>query len=171
MLFLVAAGLVVASPGSEPATEPVSAVDPSGIVSVTVVVPQSEADVRAALSDPERAAALPPEVISVTTLARGNCITLGVTVKGAWDPLHYTTLRCPTPGGFKYRLLQSDSITAYEAEWSLVPHAGGGTEVTYRVHTEIDLPIPRALIRKGVLQSAKDTVMALIRRVSAGRTR
>lgn len=169
MLFLVASGLVVAALGAESATEPVSSVDPSGNVSVTCVVPQSEAAVRAALSDPESAAALPPEVLSVTTLSRGSCVTLGVTVKGAWDPLQYTTLRCPTPRGFKYRLLQSDSITAYEAEWSLAPHAGGGTEVTYRVRTEVDLPIPHAMVRKGVLQSAKDTVIALIRRVSRAR--
>ncbi len=156
MLIFVAAAL---------AAEPVSTMNEAGHASVTCIVPQSEAEVRAALADPEGATALPPEVLDVTTLSRGNCVTLGVTVKGAWDPLKYTTQRCPTAKGFKYKLLSSDSITAYEAEWSLAPHKGGGTEVTYRVHTEIDLPVPRALVRKGVLQSAKDTVLALVRRI------
>lgn len=151
------------------AQESTAFMDDEGVAHVRAVVPQTEAQVRAALSDPELAAALAPEVLDVRTLGKGACVTLGVTVKGAWDPLTYTAERCPTSSGFKYRLLTSESITEYEAEWSLAPMVGGGTEVRYRVHTEVDLPVPRTLVRKGVLQSAKDTVVALVRRVTRGR--
>lgn len=151
------------------AQEPVGSMDDAGVASIKVVLPQTEAEVRAALSDPESAAALPPEVLSVTTLGGGRCVTLGVTVKGAWDPLQYTAERCPTAHGFKYKLLHSESITSYEAEWSLAPHSGGGTEVTYRVRTEVDLPVPRAMVRKGVLVSARDTVLALVRQLTERR--
>lgn len=151
------------------AQEPTGTMDDAGVASIQVVLPESEAEVRAALADPEWAAALPPEVLSVETLGAGRCVTLGVTVKGAWDPLHYTAERCPTAKGFKYRLLQSESITSYEAEWSLTPHTGGGTEVTYRVRTEVDLPVPRAMIRKGVLASARHTVVALVRKLTERR--
>jgi hypothetical protein len=151
------------------AGDPVPVIDEAGAVVITTVVPQSEAEVRAALADPEQAALLAPEVLGVTTLTRGTCVTLGVTVKGAWDPLKYTAKRCPTARGFKYALLQSDTLTAYEAEWSLVPQASGGTEVTYRVRTEVDLPVPKALVKKGMLQSARDTLLALVKKVTRAR--
>ncbi len=160
---------VLLAPFAAYAQEPVGSMDDAGVASVSVVLPQSEAEVRAALADPEVAALLPPEVLAVRTLSSGRCVTLGVTVKGAWDPLQYTTQRCPTADGFRYKLLQSDSITAYSAEWSLAPHVGGGTEVTYRVSTEVDLPVPRALVRKNVLVSARDTVLALVRQLTSRR--
>ncbi len=151
------------------AQTPVGSLDSDGAARVFVVVLDSEAAVRAALLDPAAAAALPPEVLAVDTIATGKCVTLGVTVKGAWDPLRYTAQRCPTVTGYRYHLLQSDSITRYEAEWSLLPHVGGGTEVTYRIITEVDLPVPNALIRQSVLVSAKDTMLALIKRLIARR--
>ncbi|MSQ01061.1 MAG: hypothetical protein EXR71_04085 [Myxococcales bacterium] len=160
MLVLVAFGL---------AQTPVGSFDVDGMARVFVVVPDGEIAVRAALLDPEAAAALPPEVLAVHTIASGACVTLGVTVKGAWDPLRYTAQRCPTVTGYRYLLLKSDTITRYEAEWSLYPHAGGGTEVTYRIRTEVDLPVPSSIIRQSVLVSAKDTVLALIKRISARR--
>lgn len=160
MLVLVASVL---------AQTPVGSFDADGMARVFVVVPDGELAVRAALFDPEAAAALPPEVLAVHTIATGKCVTLGVTVKGAWDPLRYTTQRCPTVTGYRYQLLQSDTITRYEAEWSLLPHVGGGTEVTYRIRTEVDLPVPNSIIRQNVLISAKDTVLALIKRVTARR--
>lgn len=151
------------------AGNPAAFMDDAGVAHASAVVPQTEAQVRAALSDPESAALLPPEVLAVRTVAGGACVTLGVTVKGAWDPLTFTTMRCPTAGGFKYRLLKSESITAYEAEWTLSPHPGGGTAVDYRLRTEVGLPLPRALVRRGVLESAKETVLALVRRVTQAR--
>lgn len=143
--------------------------DDHGTVVVRTVVPDSQAAVLAALRDPEAAALLPPEVLGVTTLNRGECVTLGVTVKGAWDPLKYTTQRCPTKNGYKYKLLQSDTLTAYEAEWSLASARTGGTEVTYRVRTELNMPVPKLLVRKGMLQSARDTLIALVRKVTQAR--
>jgi hypothetical protein len=89
-----------------------------------------------------------------------------VSVKGAWDPLFYTAKRCPTARGYKYTLLQSDSITDYEAEWRLDPLPGGGTRVTYTVRTDVDLPVPNALIQKGVVDSATSTIKSLIRRLA-----
>ena len=166
MILLVGAAL-----SAEPEATTTS-VDEAGNVEVRCFVPQSEAQVRAALADPLKAAMLPPEVLSVKQVGGMNassCVTLGVTVKGAWDPLSYTAMRCPTAKGFKYHLLQSESITSYEAEWAVAPHAGGGTDVTYRVRTNVDLPVPQALIRKGVLQSAKDTVLRLVTRITGAR--
>jgi hypothetical protein len=162
MLILLSAALALAE-------EPIPVMDSKGTIVIKTTVPQSEETVRAALADPEQAARLPPEVLGVTTLTSGKCVTLGVTVKGAWDPLKYTTQRCPTAHGYKYKLLGSESLTAYEAEWSLLAQPGGGTEVTYRVHTELDLPVPRALIRKGMLQSARDTLAALVKKVTHAR--
>ncbi len=145
------------------------AVEANGTVVVECVVPQSEAEVRALLADPQRAGALTPEILGVTTLSKGDCLTLGVTVKGAWDPLTYTSSRCATATGYKYELLSSDDITAYEAEWRLVPQSGGGTKVTYRVLTEVDLPVPKSLLRKGIVDSATETIKSLVRQLAKAR--
>ncbi|MBM4390862.1 MAG: SRPBCC family protein [Deltaproteobacteria bacterium] len=148
------------------AQDPSTLVESNGTVVVECVVPQSEAEVRALLADPQRAGALTPEVLQVQTISRGDCLTLGVTVKGAWDPLTYTSQRCPTAHGFKFKLLESDDITAYEAEWKLAPQPGGGTRVTYRVLTEVDLPVPKSLVRKGIIDSAKETLKSLVRQLA-----
>ena len=148
------------------AAEPSTTVDAGGTVQVECFVAASEAEVRALITDPQLAAKLTPEVLSVKTLTKGECLTLGVTVKGAWDPLTYTSQRCPTATGFTYKLLQSEDITAYEAEWKFDPQPNGGTKVTYRLKTEVDLPVPQSLVRKGVIDSAKETIRQLIARVA-----
>lgn len=148
------------------AAEPSATVDSAGMVQVEYVTAASEAEVRALITDPQAAASLTAEILSIKTLSRGECLTLGVTVKGAWDPLTYTSQRCPTATGFKYKLVESDDITVYEAEWKLVPLTTGGTKVTYRIKTEIDLPVPQSLVRKGVIDSAKDTIRALIAKLA-----
>lgn len=162
MLLLFSATMALAD-------DVVAEMDSRGLVTATTVVPDSQAAVLAALRDPEQAAALPPEVLGVSTLTRGDCVTMSVTVKGAWDPLKYTTQRCPTAKGYKYKLLKSDTLTAYEAEWSLAPDVSGGTHVTYQVRTELNMPVPKMLVRKGMLQSAKDTIVALVRKVTKAR--
>lgn len=148
------------------AAEPTTTVDSGGTVQVECFVAASESEVRALITDPHVAAKLTPDILAIKTLTKGECLTLGVTVTGAWDPLTYTSQRCPTATGFKYKLLQSDDITAYEAEWKLEPQTDGGTKVTYRIKTEIDLPVPQSLVRKGVIASAKETIQHLIEKLA-----
>ena len=148
------------------AAEPFTTNDTNGTVSVACVVGASPTELRALIADPQSALSLTPEVLSVKTLSKGECLTLGVTVKGAWDPLTYTSQRCPTATGYKYKLLQSADITVYEAEWKFDPLPEGGTKVTYNLKTEIDLLVPQALVHKGVIDSAKETIRQLMAKVA-----
>lgn len=148
------------------AQDPTSSVDASGTVEVRCTVAASEAEVRALLGDAVRTAQLAPDTLTARPTTRGPCTELGMTVKGPLDPIVLRTLRCPTTKGWSYSLLDSDTVTTFSAEWKLTPSASGGTDVVYRIQSDVNLPVPKFLVRKGVLASAQETLRNLIKQVT-----
>lgn len=90
------------------AQEPTGTVTEDGAVEVRCTLPASPEEVRALLADPVVAGRLSPETLSITPTSRGPCTELGMRVKGPFDPIALTTLRCPTPRGWKYSLVKRD---------------------------------------------------------------
>jgi hypothetical protein len=154
------AALVLVAPARS--QDPALTVDAAGEVRVVVDVAATPAQVLAVLADPVVAGRLPPEVLSVAPRTRGTCTELGVSVEGPWSPLTYTSLRCPTATGYHYALVKSEDLSAYEAEWSVVASPSGGATVTYRLLTEVNLPVPHRLVQNGVVKSARETIRRLV---------
>lgn len=146
------------------AADPSVSVGSDGTIVARVHVPANEAQVREALSDPVKAGQLSPEVLSVASTPSGTCEVVTVQTQGAWDPLNYRGMRCPTETGWRTTLLDSDDFSALDVEWKLVA-AEGGTDVEYRVKTEVDLAVPQSLVRKGMERSARNTLLSLLERV------
>lgn len=150
------------------ADEPTTTVSDNGTVEVRTVVSVPEAQVRALLADPMASARLAPGFVSMSTAPEGNCLHLNMAVSGPMSDIEYTALRCPTATGWRTSLLQSDTLTAMVAEWSVAPK-GGGTEVVYRLRSDVKMPVPRFLVRRNVVQSAIGTLESLVRKVTERR--
>ncbi len=147
------------------AVEPVTTVSENGTVEVRTLVSASEAEIRALLSDPMASARLAPGFMSMSTAPQGACLHLNVAVAGPLDAISYTALRCPTATGWRTSLLESDTLTAMDAEWSVTPRADG-TEVVYRLRSDVSMPVPSFLVRRNVLRSAVGTLESLVRKVT-----
>ena len=139
---------------------PVVFVEQDGTVVCNVVVEAEPDEVRAFLADPA-SARLAPDLLDAQVADRGPCLEFMKTTRGAWNPLHLRTLRCPTKDGFTETLLDSADFNHFQSEWKVEP-VDGGTEVTYRVQTDVNLPVPRSAVNQGLKRNALQTVQALV---------
>jgi carbon monoxide dehydrogenase subunit G len=146
------------------AAEPSIAVEDDGTVVGRVEVAATESEVRALLTDPVTAGSLTPGVLSVSPTPQGACTLLDVETRGPWDPLTYRGLRCPTADGWEQHLVASEDFARVDVHWKLAP-TDTGTAVEYRVNTAITAPVPARLVRRGVEQSARETLVALVERL------
>jgi hypothetical protein len=141
-------------------------INPDGSVQVQAIVPASEAEIRAVLSDPVRCSSLAPDVVRVQVMAsRGNCSEVVTTTRIPGSTMDYRSLRCRTSTGWNDTLIEGDVMEEFQAQWELRA-VEGGTEVTFRVRTVLDLPIPSYLVRTGMQSSVKATMLNLIREVT-----
>lgn len=148
------------------AVEPSVAQQSDGTIVARVVVAAPPDAVRAVLADPVACGKLAPEVLSVTSTAAGQCAMIDSSSRGAWSPLHWRSLRCPTPTGWRYDLVSSTDFEAMHTEWSVTDGLNGTTNVELRTHTELHLTgVPDAVISQGMLSSAKETLVRLVARV------
>lgn len=148
------------------AADPAVTQEGDGTIIVRVDVAASPAAVRAVLADPVACGQLSPEVLSVSSTAAGKCTMVDTSARGAWSPIHWRSLRCPTADGWRYDLVSSDDIESLHAEWSVTDAANGDASVEYRFNTQIHLTgVPDTLVRQGMIKSAKDTLVRLVARV------
>jgi hypothetical protein len=158
-LFAVRAALA-ADP--EP-SEPTFGADTS--VTSQVTIPADPARVRAALADPVTAARLCPDIISARVLEHSTCDLVEVTTRGLSDPLIYKVRRCPNgSGGYSETLVSSDDFSQVRVEWKLAA-VQGGTQVTYTILTDPNLPVPQRLISLATARSAVTTLKNLVHRI------
>ena len=162
--LVVAVALVlpaVASAGDDPTMS----VDADGTIVTQVNVQATPAQVRAMLADPVATTWLSKEVRSVDATPRGACSEVHATVSAApLADMQYSSLVCPTATGFRQTLLSSPDLSQMSSEWTLSPSAGG-TSITYRLHSQINGPLPEAFVRPSVERSALATVKALVARL------
>lgn len=148
------------------AADPVITEQADGSIVATATIAASPDVVRAALADPVACGALSPDILSVTATPAGKCTMLDVVSRGAWNPLRWRALRCPTADGWRDDLVSSTDIQSMHSEWRVLAAADGTTTVEYRTNTQVSLAgVPDSLIHQGMMRSAKDTVVRLIARV------
>ncbi len=160
-LLCVLAGLSLSAGAlAQTPNEPLVQTEEPGTIITRTLVPATEAEVRAILDDPYTFVGFTPDVQSMDVQARGRCKQLSFVSRGLFEPLHYSTQRCPSAGGWRETLLESDSFTRYDADIQLLPVAGG-THIIYRLSVGIDLPVPDLVISKNVKRSARLTMQAV----------
>jgi carbon monoxide dehydrogenase subunit G len=143
------------------AADPQVSVDEGGHVVGTVVIPATQEQVRGVLDDPVQCAELSPDVYSVARVdRRDDCDELVTKTRGLFRPLRYRSRRCRTADGYRDRLVESEDFSAYETTWAL-REVDGGTEVTVRVHTEVNLPVPKSAVEKRSRKSVGEMLEAL----------
>jgi hypothetical protein len=91
---------------------------------------------------------------------RDDCDELVTKTRGLFRPLRYRSRRCRTADGYRDRLVESEDFSAYETTWAL-REVDGGTEVTVRVHTEVNLPVPKSAVEKRSRKSVGEMLEAL----------
>lgn len=148
------------------AAEPQVDLDHDGQVIGTVVVTATEAQVRSVLDNAEMLGELSPQVIDVhaTTLPDG-CEELVTETKGMFRNLTYTSRRCRTAKGWDDTLVQSDDFSEYRASWEASP-VDGGTRITVRSRTNVNLPLPDSLVNKQSRKGIAEMLEALVEKVS-----
>ncbi len=148
------------------AAEPVITAQTDGSIVGTTAIAASPEAVRALLADPVACGTLSPDILSVTVTPAGKCSMVDVVSRGAWNPLKWRSLRCPTADGWRDDLVSSDDLQAMHSEWHVVAAADGTTTVEYRTNTQVSLAgVPASLIHQGMMQSAKTTLVRLVERV------
>ena len=154
--------MLVSAPRSWAQTpeEPLVQSEEPGTIVTRLHVPAPEHEVRAVLDDPRAFMQLTPDVYSLDVQPRGKCKLLRLDTRGLFEPLQYSTLRCPRVGGWHESLLESDSFTRYDADMQFEP-VPGGTNIVYRLSVGIDLPVPDMVISKNVKRSARLTMQAV----------
>jgi hypothetical protein len=154
--------LTLSAMGAEPEVE----LDPSGTIVGRIVVPADAAEVREVVDDPVACGRLSSDIVSVQSepAAHSRCVDVTTETKGLFRTLFMRSRRCPTADGWEDRLVQSDDFDAYETRWSLRP-VDGGTEVTVRVHTEVDLPVPSSLVQSRQKKSVGEVLENLVYQV------
>lgn len=130
---------------------------------VDLLVPADQ--VRALLADPVASARLIPDVLSVEVTSRGLCQDLGLTTRGLARPLQVRVRRCPTADGWRQDLLQSEDFTSYEMVWKIQP-IESGTRVIFKAAMAVNLPVPKSLLKKGMVMSVTGTMRTLTSTVS-----
>ncbi len=153
------------------AVEPVVTIDDAGHVVARVVLPASASDVHDILSDTDGAMAeLAPDVLDVTIESAGTCELVSRRTRGVFRPFAFRARRCPTRNGWKEVLVDSEDFLAYEAAWELEETAGG-TEVIYRIQTELNSPVPQGVVRSSLKSAAGQILSGLAELVGRPRSR
>ena len=137
----------------------------NGEVAVSMTIDAPASNIRRILDDIEgELAALSTDVLTVEVLKTGACQEIARSTRGLLRPFRLRSLRCPTAHGWHESLIESGDFSAYSTDWSLI-ETEAGTEVVYRVRTELYI-FPKPLVTRSVIQSAKEQVVKLARKVA-----
>jgi hypothetical protein len=147
------------------AGDPTVSTDADGTVRGEVVLAMSPSEAMTALSDPELARSINPDVVALQRLATsGACTDLDIATRGMWRPLKMKARRCQTSNGFRETLLESDDFAVQEAIWTVSEHPEGAL-LEYTLKSEPNLPVPRALIQDNMRRSVKEMLGRFVRSV------
>jgi len=162
---LAAAGALICVSPVTHAAQPTVAIGQDGVVAVSMLIEAPEGNIRSVLNDVEGALAdLSSDVLTVEVVKDGPCQEIARSTRGLFRPFRFKSLRCPTARGWHETLIESGDFSAYSTEWSLV-QTEAGTEVVYRVHTELYI-FPKPVVTPTVVQSAKEQLVRLARKVA-----
>ena len=155
--------LMLALTSASFAAEPSTVLEADGTVEVRLVVDASTAEIRKVLADTNGIfSTLNTDIYETETRKKGPCEEVKRRTKGVFRPFNFRSLRCPTKVGFTETLISSNDLSGYDSTWELVD-TDSGTEIIYRVRTQLNSNLPKLLVQKGTLAGAKETVMNLAR--------
>lgn len=132
-----------------------AAIQNDGSVVGHVVVPHAADEVRQLLRDTEGSLlTIEQDTIAIVSDGGSPCEHIHRTTKGVWHPLVFESTRCASEAGWSEKLLKSEHMSAFSSSWTVASHEHG-TRVTYTIVTELNLPVPQALVRRNLRKSAK----------------
>lgn len=123
-----------------------------GLVSASVELSESRADVEKLLGDAAATVRMSPDVTTVTATPQGGCERLAIEAKGPLGPLNLISLRCREGDGWKETLVSSDDFERHEVHWQL-EDTPTGTRLTVRAAVTPDFPVPQRMV-DAALQSS-----------------
>lgn len=135
-----------------------------GTVVARMHVDASSADVRAIIPELQ-SAGVNSNVLDVAKVTEGSCTAIRRTTRGLFRPMEIRTRFCPTANGWREVLVQSADFTTYEADWTLRPMEGGGTQVQLSLKSKINLMVPESMLQSGTVAGVKETFEALARKL------
>ena len=91
----------------------------------------------------------------------GSCAQVFRKTRGLWSPLELSTRMCPTAKGWREYLVSSEDYDAYNVEWTIEP-TEGGSMVRLSVKSEVNLAVPRAMVRSGIIHDVNTTLEHLL---------
>lgn len=141
--------LAVATMGSSAAWAAPAA---DGLVSASVELTGSRAEVEKLLGNAAATVRMSPDVTTVTATPQGSCERLAIEAKGPLGPLNLVSLRCREGDGWKETLVSSDDFERHEVHWQL-EDTPTGTRLTVRAAVTPDFPAPQRLV-DAALQSS-----------------
>ena len=148
--------------------EPTIAMSDSGL-KATIVVHAEPEQVKLLLADPEALYELSPDVVSVQILeTRGECQELRTETKGVFSNIVFIELRCPSANGVTHRLVESDTFSRYNVDWS-VREVEDGTELTYELEASLSSPLPDRLLHQFAADAAATQLANIYARYEDGR--
>ena len=135
---------------------------------IEAVVDRPASEIRPLLGDIQMMSDISPDILETTSQAIGTCHKVTRKTRGIWRSLELNLLRCPTADGWKETLLKPGDYTAYESHWE-VRDAPGGSHLSFKLRTEVNLPVPDALVRRQVQSASKQSFLTLVGRILTGR--
>lgn len=148
---------------ADPPPSPTVQVLPDGTVEGRVLLPIPPARAAAAVADGKTAMKYNTSVVQMASRPVDGCELLDLTVKGWFVPVEINLHHCATADGYSQQLVTAGVFTRWDARWSAKPK-GTGTEVTYRIHTDFNLPVPRSIL----ISQTASSVRSELRRLAAG---
>lgn len=146
---------------------PSVSVDASNTVIGTVSVSLSPDDVRGRLADPGWVATVDGGKTTVTVAGHdGACLLVDYVSPSSLVTVRYRVRQCPTAGGYRSTLVESDDFSAYEAEW-IVSAEGTGSTLQYRLRLAPKVPLPASVMAAIVRGGVEDMMGAFAARYGA----
>ena len=156
-LLLVTLSLCAAPLGAWAADgDPVVEITADGTVEGSVIVGAPPDTVHAYLADIATTRKLGKDVTGVEVVKAGGC-ELVTTHASSFIDVTYVARRCPTDTGWIETLLESKQFSDYYAEWIVTP-VRSGIRLTFRLRTELDMPVPARLVRGTLKRNVMGTL-------------
>jgi hypothetical protein len=97
----------------------------------------------------------------------GDCLRVAYVSPNLILTARYTVKRCMTSDGVRISLIESNTFSAYETTWRVVPE-GEGARITYEVDLTSSLRwVPNSLVRSETRRSIHKTLKQLVKWAAA----
>jgi hypothetical protein len=135
-------------------SEPKVTINKDGFVEGHIDLPVSKSEVHLWLADAVQASRLSNDVYDANSRKDGACDIIFRKVRGMWTPITYQARRCPTDTGWIEDLVESNTFSIYQMEWTL-QGLEEGTRVGYKIKTEVNYPVPVSWVQTETKRSVK----------------